>query len=100
MVNRVPIDQTAYRGRQAEWSIVVTAVWSPLDQTAAAEACHWADRCFDALAVMANHYYIVQRHPGTPRYARELELAYGPLLDSLRRRQQLMDPQGRLASLG
>jgi len=100
IVNQVAMDQTAYRGRQAEWSIVVTAVWAPSDQTAAANACRWADRCFDALATMANHYYIVQRHPGTPRYARELELAYGPVLEPLRRRQRLMDPQGQLASLG
>lgn len=100
VVNRVAMDQTAYRGRQAEWSIVVTAVWPASDQTAAADACRWADRCFDALATMASHYYIVQRHPGTPRYARELELAYGPMLETLRQRQRLMDPQGRLASLG
>ena len=100
VVNQVAVDSTAYRGRAAEWSVVVTAVWPPSDHAAETEACRWADDCFAALAQLANHYYIVQRHPGTPSYGRELELAYGPMLDSLRRRKQTMDPQGLLASLG
>ena len=100
VVNQVPIDSTAYRGRDAEWSVVVTGVWPPTQSSAEAEVCRWADSCFDALVPLANHYYIVQRHPGTPRYVRELELAYGPVLDTLRQRQRLMDPMEQLALLG
>jgi len=99
VVNEVPIDATAYRGRRAEWSIVVTAVWPAADQSAATAACQWADACFDALAPLANHYYIVQRQPGTSRYTRELDLAYGPMLNQLRQRKLAMDPKGALASL-
>lgn len=99
VVNQIPSHQTAYRGRDAEWSVVVTAVWSPSDGAGEAKACGWADDCFLALAPLANHYYIVQRHPGTPVYRRELELAYGELLDTLQRRKRQMDPDGRLASL-
>ena len=95
----VAIDATAYRGRQAEWSVVVTAVWPPQEAEAADAAGHWADACFDALASLANHYYIVQRHPGTIRYRQELELAYGPALEALRRRKQALDPKGLLPEL-
>jgi len=95
----VAIDATAYRGRQAEWSVVVTAVWPPQEAEAADAAGRWADACFDALASLANHYYIVQRHPGTIRYRQELELAYGPALEALRRRKQALDPRGLLPEL-
>lgn len=98
-VNAIPINSTAYRGRDAEWSIVVTAVWPTGDEGAATAACQWADGCLDALIPLANHYYIVQRHPGTSRYASELSLAYGPILDVLRKRQTVMDPQGILPGL-
>jgi FAD/FMN-containing dehydrogenase len=95
----VAIDATAYRGRQAEWSVVVTAVWPPQEVEGAEAAGHWADACFDALLPLANHYYIVQRHPGTIRYRQELELAYGPVLEALRRRKLELDPQGLLPAL-
>jgi FAD/FMN-containing dehydrogenase len=95
----VAVDATAYRGRQAQWSVVITAVWPPQDPGAATAASSWADGCFDALRAIANHYYIVQRHPGTIRYQHELELAYGPALEALRRRKQQLDPQGLLPLL-
>lgn len=98
-VNTIEVGSSAYRGRAAEWSIVVTAVWPAANQAAATAACEWADRCFDDLAPLANHYYIVQRHPGTVQYARELALAYGPILTTLQQRKLSMDPQGILASL-
>lgn len=95
----VAIDATTYRGRQAEWSVVVTAVWPPQEAEAAEAAQRWADACFDSLLPLANHYYIVQRHPGTIRYIQELELAYGPALEALRRRKRELDPQGLLPAL-
>ena len=99
VVNEVGNEASAYRGRRAEWSVVITAVWPAGDQAAAAAAGRWADDCFDALAGLANHYYIVQRHPGTSRFAEELELAYGPLLKPLRQRKQEIDPMAMLPSL-
>lgn len=98
-VNTIPVTSSAYRGREAEWSIVVTAVWQADHRSAERAACNWADESFDALLPLANHYYIVQRHPNTPRYASELSLAYGAILESLRERKRLMDPQGMLAPL-
>jgi len=95
----VPIDASAYRGRQAEWSVVITAVWPPQEAEAGEKASAWADACFDALVPLANHYYIVQRHPGTDRYPQELTLAYGPMLETLRRRKRELDPQGLLPAL-
>jgi len=95
----VPVDASAYRGREAEWSIVITALWPPQDAAAGKAAGAWADACFDALLPLANHYYIVQRHPGTNRYAQELTLAYGPMLEALRRRKRELDPQGLLPAL-
>jgi FAD/FMN-containing dehydrogenase len=95
----VPIDASAYRGREAEWSIVITAVWPPQETAAGKAADAWADACFDALLPLANHYYIVQRHPGTDRYPQELNLAYGPMLEALRRRKRELDPQGLLPAL-
>ena len=95
----VPVDASAYRGREAEWSVVITAVWPPQEAEAGRAAGAWADACFDALLPLANHYYIVQRHPGTNRYAQELTLAYGPVLEALRRRKQALDPQGLLPEL-
>jgi FAD/FMN-containing dehydrogenase len=95
----VPLEASAYRGRRAEWSIVITAVWPSQNREAAIEAEAWADRSFEALVPMANHYYIVQRHPGTIHYDQELELAYGPMLQSLRRRKRELDPHGLLPAL-
>ena len=98
-MNAVDLDSSAYRGRQAEWSIVVTAIFGPNDPSAGKSAIQWAEDCFAALAQLANHYYIVQRHPESPTYHLELELAYGPILSALRRRQQSFDPHGMLAPM-
>ena len=95
----VPIGATAYRGRHAEWSIVITAVWAARDITDGKQARTWAEAVFDALVPLANHYYIVQRHPGTERYATELCLAYGPMLEPLRSRKRAWDPHNKLPSL-
>lgn len=97
-VNSVPPLASAYTGRQAEWSIVVTAVYAP-DAPEALAAQAWAERCARSLLPWAQHYYIVQRHPGTSLYASELELAYGSLLEPLRRRKAQWDPAGQLPSL-
>jgi len=99
VVNDVPPLSTAYTGRNAEWSIVITAAWNPSDALIAEQCRAWADKVLEALLPLANHYYIVQRHPGTPIYEHELRLAYGPLLQTLKLRKQEWDPQGLLPKL-
>ncbi|MDG2989798.1 FAD-dependent oxidoreductase [Candidatus Synechococcus calcipolaris G9] len=99
VVNDIPPLATAYTGRNAEWSIVVTAVWNPNESSGAKEGRAWADQVFEALLPLANHYYIVQRHPGTNVYDQELRLAYGPLLELLKLQKQQWDPQGLLPGL-
>jgi FAD/FMN-containing dehydrogenase len=99
VINSVPSLSTAYTGRNAEWSVVVTAVWNPNEAGGATLCRAWADRVLKALLPLANHYYIVQRHPGTEFYDRELSLAYGPLLNSLKLKKEQWDPQGLLPTL-
>lgn len=99
VVNDVPPLSTAYTGRNAEWSIVITSVWNPNDPEESKHCRAWADKVLKALLPLANHYYIVQRHPGTPIYQQELRLAYGPLLQPLKLRKQEWDPQGLLPKL-
>lgn len=99
VVNNIPPLSTAYIGRNAEWSVVITAVWHANDSLGAEQGRAWADKVFKALLPLANHYYIVQRHPGTKTYGQELKLAYGPLLKSLRLQKQQWDPQELLPRL-
>ncbi len=99
IVSEIPIDQSLYRGRQAQWSVVVSACWPAADEAAANAARAWADALFDALVPLAVHYYLVERHPGTIRYKKELQLAYGPWLDRLRARKAAWDPNGILPDL-
>lgn len=99
VVNDIPPLATAYTGRKAEWSIVVTAVWKPNEPEEAQRCRAWADTVFETLLPLANHYYIVQRHPGTHTYDQELRLAYGPLLKLLRLQKQRWDPHGLLPIL-
>jgi hypothetical protein len=99
VVNNIPPLSTAYTGRNAEWSIVITGVWSPNEPQEAQQCVAWADKVLEALLPLANHYYIVQRHPGTQFYGQELRLAYGPLLEPLKLKKQQWDPQGLLPQL-
>lgn len=94
-----PMTSSVYRGREAEWSIVVTAVWSPGDADGETSARAWADGVFDALESFACHVYLVERHPEAHRYQRELDLAYGPDLEFLRRMKHAWDPDGILPPL-
>lgn len=94
----VPPFATAYTGRTAEWSVVVTGVWEPTDLAMEEAARQWADHAFHALSTIACHYYIVQRHPGTASFPEELRLAYGPLLPRLRQRKASWDPYDLLPS--
>lgn len=95
-----PMESSLYRGRQAEWSIVVTGCWSAGDTSAELDARRWVDGVFQKLEPFACHLYFVERHPETARYARELELAYGPDLEPLRAMKREWDPDGILPSLG
>ena len=90
-VNEIPIDQTLYRGRHAQWSVVVSGGWHANDEVAAAAAIAWADDLFDSLVPYAIHYYLAERHPGTTRYKKELQLGYGPWLDRLRKQKAIWD---------
>jgi len=71
-----PMASSLYRGRQAEWSIVISGFWPAGDVQAEQRACRWADAVFDALDPIACHVYLVERHPGTHRYHRELDVAF------------------------
>ena len=90
---------SAYKGRQAEWSLVVSSFWPASDTTAGEAARAWADGVFDALETIACHVYLVERHPGTQRYRHELALAYGPDLAELQELKKQWDPDGILQSL-
>ena len=90
---------SAYKGRQAEWSLVVSSFWPAGDTTAGEAARAWADGVFDALETIACHVYLVERHPGTQRYRHELALAYGPDLAELQELKKQWDPDGILQSL-
>ena len=90
---------SVHRGREAEWSIVVTAFWSPGDADGETSARAWADGVFDALESFACHVYLVERHQKTHRYQRQLDLAYRPDLEPLRRMKHAWDPDGILPLL-
>ena len=76
-----------------------SAFWPAGDARAEQSACRWADAVFDALAPIACHVYLVERHPDTIRYQRELDLAFGPDLPRLRELKRQWDPDGLLPSL-
>lgn len=94
-----PLASSLYRGREAEWSIVISGFWPAGDTRAEQSACRWADAVFDVLAPIACHVYLVERHPDTIRYQRELDLAFGPDLPRLREMKRQWDPDGLLPSL-
>ena len=81
------------------WSIVISGFWSAGDVLTQQAACRWADAVFDALESLACHVYLVERHPGTILYQRELELAYGSDLPRLWQMKKQWDPDGLLPSL-
>ena len=94
-----PMMSSMYRGRQAEWSIVVSAFWCPGDMAGEEAARSWADDVFDRLEPLACHVYLVERHPETKRYKRELQLAYGSDLEPLRQMKREWDPDEILPPL-
>ena len=90
---------SSYRGRKAAWSIVISGLWHP-DQIATADAVkQWSDDLFDALVPISCHVYLVERHPGTNRYGRQLQLAYGDDLAHLRELKRQWDPDQILPTL-
>jgi len=94
-----PMCSSSYRGRQAAWSIVISGLWHP-DQIATADAVkQWSDDLFDALAPISCHVYLVERHPCTNRYGRQLQLAYGEDLENLRELKRQWDPDQILPTL-
>lgn len=94
-----PMRSSSYRGRKAAWSIVISGLWHP-DQIANAESVRqWSDDLFDALAPISCHVYLAERHPGTNRYGRQLQLAYGDDLEHLRELKRQWDPDQILPTL-
>ena len=99
LVNTIPEESSAYLGRSAEWSIVITGVWPGTDGIMAKRVRDWADTLFRKLIPLAIHYYIVQRHPGDWSYPTETRLAYGPIWEQLNRRKTAWDSLDLLPSL-
>ena len=99
LVNTIPEESSAYLGRSAEWSIVITGVWPGTDGIMAKRVRDWADILFKKLIPLAIHYYIVQRHPGDWSYPTETRLAYGPIWEQLNRRKTAWDSLDLLPSL-
>ena len=94
-----PMRSSSYRGRKAAWSIVISGLWHP-DQIATADAVRqWSDDLFDALAPISCHVYLAERHPGTNRYGRQLQLAYGDDLAHLQEMKRQWDPDQILPTL-
>ncbi|MAR07668.1 MAG: oxidoreductase [Cyanobium sp. NAT70] len=99
-IGEIPIEETAYTGRGCEWSLVICGVSPPgCSQDDTDQANQWADQAFDLLRPMAQHCYIVERHPDSPIYQEQLKLAYGPLLEPLKQLKHQWDPYNRLALL-
>ncbi len=94
-----PMQSSAYRGRNAEWSIVISGLWHPDDSSAAEGVKQWSDDLFDALASLSCHLYLVERHPGTIRYRRQLQLAYAEDLELLHALKCQWDPDQILPTL-
>ncbi|KZR85350.1 6-hydroxy-D-nicotine oxidase [Synechococcus sp. MIT S9509] len=90
---------STYKGRDAEWSIVISGLWHPDDSLAGPLVRQWSDALFDALAPICCHVYLVERHPGTIRYGRQLQLAYAEDLALLREIKRRWDPDQILPTL-
>ena len=54
---------------------------------------------FDALEPISCHVHLAERHPWTPRYGRQLQMAHGADLMALRTLKQQWDPNGILPAL-
>ena len=98
-VSDQPITSSSYRGRKAAWSVVISGLWHP-DQIATAESVRqWSDDLFDALVPISCHVYLAERHPGTNRYGRQLQLAFGDDLAHLQTLKSEWDPDHILPTL-
>lgn len=89
----------ARRSRSAEWSVLITALWEADDHAMATLAADWAEACFLDLEPLACGLYITERHPEASLAERELRLAFGEHLESLRAWRGAWDPEGMLPSL-
>lgn len=78
---------------------MISGLWHPDESSAADVVKQWSDDLFDALASLSCHVYLVERHPGTIRYARQLQLAYGPDLELLQALKCQWDPDRILPTL-
>lgn len=98
-VAAVPPMASAFAGRSAEWSVVITALWAADDHAMATLAADWAEACFLELEPLACGLYITERHPEASLAERELRLAFGAHLESLRALRGAWDPEGVLPPL-
>ena len=90
---------STYKGRDAEWSIVISGLWHPDDSLAGPLVRQWADALFDALDPICCHVYLVERHPKTIRYGRQLQQAYSEDLALLHEIKSRWDPDQILPTL-
>ncbi|WP_406863568.1 FAD-binding oxidoreductase [Streptomyces sp. HUAS MG47] len=88
---------TAFRGRTAEWSVPLNAIW---DDGADDEVCRtWTRDTLRQLAAHTVGFYNVELRPGLPETASETHAAYGDNLPRLHALRHRHDPTGVLAPL-
>ena len=86
---------TAFWGRGGEWNIPLNAIWSDARD---GDACYgWARRTLGVLSRDTIGVYSVEVRPEFEETEREIELAFGANLSTLRTLRRQQDPTGVLA---
>ena len=88
---------TAFRGRTAEWSVPINAIWGDADDDATCRV--WARDTQQALAAHTVGLYNVELRPDLPEAEAETRAAYGDNLARLQAIRRRYDPAGILAPL-
>lgn len=99
VVAEVGTTATAFAGRTAEWSAVITSVWDRNDTEMGKRCKRWAQQCFTSTEKYACGCYIVERHPNTDFFERELNLAFGENLSDMKALKRSWDPDNILQPL-
>jgi len=87
----VPVDDTSFWGRDAEWNNPLNAMW--IDNLVDRESCMaWARETVAVLEPYSAGYYSVEVRPGLPETRREVELSFGEHLPRLRELWMKWDP--------
>lgn len=99
VVAEVGTTATAFAGRTAEWSAVITSVWDRSDSEMGNRCKQWAQQCFTSTEKYACGCYIVERHPNTEFFERELNLAFRENLSDVKKLKLEWDPENILQPL-